>query len=119
MQGFEQFDVDSWLDDGMTIHVESKTHHRPRKGAKGFKRSIGRTGIAVSLLTVATLVVPLTEPFSTAQTQTEVSWSSKLHSNAVQGSIEQPEAYWLAIRNAMASWKPTDESGIELPPDFL
>jgi hypothetical protein len=120
MNGYEYFDLRTWLVDGLlTRHLKVTTSKR-RGSAGGEVRGPGRVGLSVSAFAVSTLLSTVSLE-SLMQTPSIVP-SAIFDAQAVRTPDEisgSPAAYWAAVSAEINSWEPIKAVSLADVPPFV
>jgi hypothetical protein len=122
MRGFENFQITSWLVDGLTVHLS-------RRPSSLVRRQKGNWKAKVALSAVTSAFAPslvLAEPATT----TNATWPAPLHVDNVQQDslsvweaadiVSEPHVYWASVISKMQTWKKVEPQEVtdDPPPLF-
>lgn len=116
MSGFENFDLRTWIVDGLTRHIQQVSGRRSEKGHRG----PSRVSSLVAAFAVSALMASVTVG-SMLQTPPIVSAPQVDHRAApsldlISGS---PALFWAGVRQEVQSWKPIENALFVDAPPFV
>ena len=113
MTGFETFDINAWLVDGFTKHVDADT--KKQFGVR--RKNPSKLVVGISLLAAVASINSVTVPVATAA-QTELVWPQQTLVES-DDLISEPEKYWPELVQVISKWEVVEEKASEPIPTIL